>query len=172
MHQIKKIFIVGHAGAGKRVLAEAVAESLGWQCLDADFALEATMGRPLEEVLGSQGSQQFQNRLTEIMAHQVTQQQVVVTTDESLVLSEQARHLLSQEFTVYLKVSTKTQLSRLAPARPLLPVKEYSDLLQTMHQQRDQLYAQVASLTLNSDENALEKHVAEIVHHVKMSNAH
>lgn len=31
MSNIKRIFIIGHSGAGKGVLAQAVAKSLGWK---------------------------------------------------------------------------------------------------------------------------------------------
>lgn len=37
MNKHKRIFIVGHSGAGKGMLAQAVAEKLGWQFIDANF---------------------------------------------------------------------------------------------------------------------------------------
>jgi shikimate kinase len=40
MSKHKRIFIVGHSGAGKGVLAQALSKKLGWQFLDADFSLE------------------------------------------------------------------------------------------------------------------------------------
>lgn len=36
----KRIFIVGHMGAGKFLLAEALAQKLGWQLIDANPSLE------------------------------------------------------------------------------------------------------------------------------------
>lgn len=39
MSKHHQIFIVGPSGAGKGVLAQALAKQLGWQCIDADFAL-------------------------------------------------------------------------------------------------------------------------------------
>lgn len=35
--------------------------------------------------------------------------------------------------------------------------------LDDLHQKRDALYEKVASLTVNSDDNALEKHIKEVV---------
>jgi len=37
MTQHNRIFIVGHSGAGKGVLAKALAEKLGWQFMIAQF---------------------------------------------------------------------------------------------------------------------------------------
>ena len=35
MSSIKRIFIIGHSGAGKDVLAQAVAKKLGWKFFNA-----------------------------------------------------------------------------------------------------------------------------------------
>jgi len=36
MSNIKRIFVIGHSGAGKGVLAQAVAKKLGWKFINAD----------------------------------------------------------------------------------------------------------------------------------------
>ena len=56
MKQHKRIFIIGHSGAGKGFLAQAVAKKLGWQYLDADFALASSIGRPASEICGKTNS--------------------------------------------------------------------------------------------------------------------
>lgn len=38
MSNIKRIFIIGHSGAGKGVLAQAVAKSLGWKFIVENMA--------------------------------------------------------------------------------------------------------------------------------------
>ncbi len=50
MSQHKRIFIIGHSGAGKGVLAQALAEKLGWQFLDADFSLAPSIGRSMTDL--------------------------------------------------------------------------------------------------------------------------
>ena len=49
----KRIFIIGHHGAGKALVAKTVAEKLGWQFIDTDFGLEAKIGRKLSEIVGN-----------------------------------------------------------------------------------------------------------------------
>lgn len=163
MNNIKRIFIIGHSGAGKGLLAEEVAKKLGWQFLDADFSLTATIGRQAAEVIGKEGVERFQACLADILSHQISKENIVVTTDDSIILSEKCRQLLAKEFTVYLKVSTKVQLERMSHNRPLLPVADYETFLDGFHHEREDLYEQVASLTLNSDDNALEEHTASVV---------
>ena len=38
----KRIFIVGHMGAGKFIFAEALAKQLGWQIVDANPSIESS----------------------------------------------------------------------------------------------------------------------------------
>lgn len=159
----KRIFIVGHSGAGKGVLADALAKKLNWKMIDADFALAPSIGRDINDVIGKQGEEQFQQCLTAILEHQLSQDNIIVTTDDSIVCSEQNRQLLSNEFTIHLKVSTPVQLERLSHNRPLLPVADYSSFLNKLHHERDALYDKVASFSISSDDGNIDAHVARII---------
>lgn len=138
----KRIFIIGHSGAGKGVLAEAVAKKLDWKYVNADFSLAPSIGQNTNEILGEEGDAKFQHCLSEILEHQTHQENIVVTTDDSIICSAQNRKLLSKEFTVYLKVSLEIQLERIAHNRPLLPCKDYEAFLQNLRDERDALYEQ------------------------------
>lgn len=163
MNQYKRIFIIGHSGAGKGVLAQGVAEKLGWKFIDADFALAPSIGRNIADVIGNQGQDIFQKCLSDILLHQQTQENIVVTTDDSIVCSDKNRKVLSAEFTVYLKVSTSVQLERIGHNRPLLPVSDYKKFLDKLHEERDALYEKSANFVLNSDDNDLDSHIRKVV---------
>ena len=61
--------------------------------------------------------------------YQITQENIVVTTDENVACDPKAREILKSEFTVYIEVSTSVQAERMSNYRPLLPVADYSALL-------------------------------------------
>lgn len=163
MTQYTRIFIIGHSGAGKGVLAQAVAQKLGWKFIDADFALTPSIGRSLPEILSDTGEHSFYHCLSKILLHQLSQKNIVVTTDDSIICEEKNRALLAPEFTVYLQVSLDVQLERIAHNRPLLPVADYRDFLNKLRQERDHLYEQAARFTLSSDDGAIESHAASII---------
>ncbi len=163
MNKPKRIFIIGHSGAGKGVLAHELAEELGWQFIDADFGLAPTIGRTMGDILGSQGEEAFHRSLTDILSHQLTKENIVVTTDDSIVCHKKNRELLSSEFTVYLKVSTPVQLERISHNRPLLPVADYKAFLDKLRQERDSLYEEAACFSISSDNGALEEHVLSVI---------
>ena len=163
MNKPKRIFIVGHSGAGKCVIAQALAEKLGWKYTDADFALAPSIGRTISEIIGHKGEEAFHHCLTEILSSQCQQENIVVTTDDSIVCHEKNRELLSSEFTVYLKVSLSVQLERISHNRPLLPVSDYRAFLAMLREERDGFYEEVAGFTLSSDDGAIDDHVSSII---------
>ena len=154
MSQNKRIFIVGHSGAGKGVLAQAIAKELGWEFINADvFGGAAHIGRALPDVVGSEGEKYFNHCLTKILLHQISKDNIVVTTDENIICDEKARKLLKSEFTVYLQVSPSVQVERLSDYRPLLPVDNFESFLEQLHDDRDSLYEQVVSYSLSLIQN-------------------
>lgn len=125
MNQPKRIFVLGHMGAGKALFNEALAKKLGWQFIDANPSLERYIGRSLKAILGEQGEACFHQCEAEILMHCIGKDQVVVVLEESVIATEENRRLLSNECVIYLKVSTSTQMERMKGGRvALLPIPE------------------------------------------------
>jgi len=151
MSEVKRIFIVGHMGAGKALLAEALAKKLGWKFIDANPSLERYIGRNLNEIFGAQGEAAFHHCEAEIIVRYKGQEHVVVVLEEAVVATEENRKLLSSEFVVYLKVSVPVQIERMKGGRiPLLPIANLKAFLDQQHLARDGFYEEVASLTIES----------------------
>jgi shikimate kinase len=166
MSKQNRIFIIGNSGAGKGVLAQTVAKKLGWKFINADvFGCAGHIGRTMSEVIGQEGEHAMNQCLTEILAHNISQENIVVTTDENIVADEKARELLQSEFTVHLDVSISVQLERLASShyRPLLPVNDFEAFIEKFREEKDNLYHQVASFSLSSDDGNIEAHAENII---------
>jgi shikimate kinase len=165
MNKHKRIFIVGHMGAGKALLSEALAAKLGWQFVDANPGLERFIGRNLNEILGKQGEEAFHHCEGEIISHYIGKDHVVVLLEEAVVVTEENRKLLSSEFVVYLKVSVPVQMKRLPQGRiPLLPIDDLKAVLDKQHHERDSLYGKIAKLTIDTSETTdVEDDVNKII---------
>ena len=166
MSRAKRIFIVGHSGAGKGVLARAVAEKLGYKFVDADiFGSEGHIGRTPLQVLGESGVKYFNNCLTEILEHLCTQENIVITTDVAVIGSDSARQVLKSEFTVFLQVSVSVQAARMQECayRPLLPVDDYPAMLQQQQDKYNPDFADVASFSLSSDDGEIDMHAQNVI---------
>lgn len=147
----KRIFIVGHTGAGKSARGEVLAKKLGWHYVDANPGLERYIGRNLNEILGKQGEDAFHQCEAEIITHYIGKEQVVLVLEEAVIATERNRKLLSSEFVVYLKVSTAVQIERWPDGRvPLLPITDLKAYLDKQHLERDGLFEEVATVTLET----------------------
>ncbi len=155
MKKPRRIFIVGHMGAGKSLFAEALAKKLAWQVVDANPSIERYIGRSINDILGEHGVAAFNHTQAEIIAYDQHHDNVVVLLEECIASSAQCRQLLSSEFVVYLKVSIPTQLSRMKHGRvPALPVDDLQHFLEKQHHERDAFYEAVATLVVESVVNA------------------
>lgn len=164
MNNYRRVFIIGHPGAGKAVLAKALSEKLGWQVIDSDFGLEFRIGKPLIDILGKQGQDNFCEYQSRILSSQLTLENVIVITDGSIVCNEKSREILSSEFTVYLRVSMPIQLQRTIRSElPLLQGADLKKVLETLHEERDDFYEQIAHLVIDGDDSTLDKHVLNII---------
>ena len=147
----KRIFIVGHMGAGKFLLTEALAKKLDWELIDANPSLERYIGRSLNQILGKQGEEAFHRCEAEIISYCIDKEHVVVVLEESVITTEENRKLLSSEFVIYLRVSIPTQIERMKGGRiPLLPIDDMKAFLEKQHSERDHLFEEVATLIIDS----------------------
>jgi shikimate kinase len=163
--KFKRIFVIGQPGAGKGLVAKSLAEKIGWRFIDADLGLEWRIGRYLSEIVGKpQGVETFLQCQTEILEAQLKMDSIVVATDASLLASQKNKDIISSEFVIYLKVSIPIQLERLSrDSVKLLPMDDYTDFLEGMHRERDGVYEKAASITIDSDDSALNEHIATIM---------
>ena len=64
---------------------------------------------------------------------------------------------------MYIEVSTSVQAERMSNYRPLLPVDDYSVLLDGLQKERNPWFAEVASFTINSDNGDIERDAKSVV---------
>lgn len=71
--------------------------------------------------------------------------------EESVIATEENRKLLSSECVIYLKVSIPAQLERMKGGRtPLLSIADMKAFLDKQHLERDHLFEEIATLTIDS----------------------
>ena len=83
--------------------------------------------------------------------------------EEAVIATEKNRKLLSSEFVVYIKVSTSMQIERWSSGRsPLLPITNLKAFLDKQHLERDSLFEEVATLTIELS-TSVEEDVRKIL---------
>ncbi|WP_058476189.1 shikimate kinase [Legionella steigerwaltii] len=160
MNQPKRIFIVGLPGVGKGLFAKLLAEKLGWQFIDADLGIEYHVGRTLNEIFDAKGQKDFYQCQKNILKELQAKEHIVATTDASIICNEAIRQLLSSEFVVFLQVNTAIQIGRISRNPLPLLTTDLKTFFDTLHMERDQLFENVATISLDTNDNALEEHVS------------
>lgn len=166
MNQPKRIFIVGLPGAGKGLFAKLLAEKLGWEFIDADLGIEYHMGRTLQEILGAEGQRNFYQCQKEVLIGLQAKEHIVATTDASIICDEAIRELLSSEVVVFLQVSTAVQIGRVSRNPMPLLTTDLKTFFDSLHSERDHFFENTASISLDTDDNALEEHVLKTLKRV------
>ena len=158
-----RLFIIGHPGAGKALLAKTLADKLNWQFIDADIGLEFRIGCTLQEMLGKAGEKAFCRNQEKIISSQLKFENIVVTTDASIVIDKNILQILKNELTIYLKVSTQVQLKRISRQDTPLLTTDIESFLNKLHKERDHLFSKLATFTIDSDDSKLEKHITDVI---------
>jgi shikimate kinase len=171
MNHPKRIFIVGHPGAGKALLSKALAEKLQWNFIDADIGLEYRIGKPLIEIFGVEGTQNFHECQFNILQSLIKLTNIVVATDVSVVCSEKNIKILEKEFVVYLNVNTSTQMERIVRnSIPLLLSDHIDSLFNYLHQDRDSFFQALSDLTIDGNDGNLDKHTDLVLNIFEKNN--
>ncbi len=170
MNKIKRVFVIGHPGAGKGLFAKTLGEKLGWRIIDADIGIESKIGLPIHEILSKEAADSFFHCQTIILNNLIKEEHVVVVTDASMVCSKINREILSAEFSVFLDTSTSVQLERnIRRAAPLLPFITTKELFDNLHDERDELNKLVSTLTIDGNKHALDEHIQVVMNAMRES---
>ncbi|WP_420175240.1 shikimate kinase [Luteococcus sp. OSA5] len=146
------IVLVGAPGAGKSTVGKRLARALEMDFIDVDVAVEERAGMPISEIFLTRGEPAFRE-LERDLTLELVQRPGVVSLGGGAVMDESIRAALGEVFVVWLQVSAQQASRRVGLTgndRPLLATNVHSTMVKLMRQ-RQPLYAQVASLSVDTD---------------------
>ncbi|MGO4957088.1 shikimate kinase [Luteococcus sp. Sow4_B9] len=146
------IVLVGAPGAGKSTVGKRLARALGTDFVDVDALVEERTGMPISEIFLTQGEAAFRE-LERDLTLECLQRPGVVSLGGGAVMDDTTRSALRDRFVIWLKVSAQQASRRVGLTgndRPLLATNVHSTMVKLMRQ-RQPLYAEVATLELDTD---------------------
>jgi len=159
------IFLVGMMGAGKTSVGRVLARNLGKTFHDSDQVIEARTGVKIPVIFELEGEQGFRARESAVLEELSAMHGIVLATGGGAVLSESNRRTLrSRGAVVYLRASVADLWNRTRHDRnrPLLHTPDPLTRLQELHAQRDQLYREVAHLTVDTGSQSVKSLVLKL----------
>ena len=151
---MQRVLLVGLAASGKSTVADAIAASTGWPCLDNDLVLERSAGCSAEQLLAQRGDDALRSAEADVLTLTLSMPPPLVAgVAASVVLDAGNRQRLrSGGHVVWLRASVTTLARRLAKApHPTFPAGNRAAALRAMARERDPLYAEVAHQVLDMD---------------------
>jgi len=147
------IFLVGMMGAGKTTVGKLLAKQLGKQFIDSDDEIQKRTGVTIPHIFDVEGEVGFRVREAAVIQDLVRLDNIVLATGGGAILNAENRAALQKNgVVVYLKstVHDLWQRTRNDRNRPLLQTADPQATLKLLFEQRDPLYAEIASVVMHT----------------------
>jgi shikimate kinase len=157
------IVLVGFMGAGKTTVGQLLAGQLALPFTDSDRVIEQRAGRPVRQIFADDGEPAFRQLEHEVIADLLKGADTVLALGGGAATHAGTRAVLAAATVpvVYLRVSYAEAMSRVGGdrGRPMLARPDVARL----HGDRDPLYAQAATLTIDAGGRSPEEIALDIL---------
>ncbi len=159
------IALVGMMGSGKTSVGKVLARLLGKSFVDSDHEIERSTGVRIPVIFEIEGETGFRARECKMIEELARRENIVLATGGGAVLSDVNRRLLKAGGTViYLHAPVRSLLKRTMRDRnrPLLQVADPAARFQSLYEQRDPLYREVAHLVVDTGNQSVRSLAGQI----------
>jgi shikimate kinase len=176
-HKKKLIYLAGFMGSGKSTIGPILANTLGFDFVDTDKAIEKKAGKRVVDIFATDGEQAFRSLEFASLQEIATSTRSVVSLGGGTIANEENFRLIHNSgIIVYLKLSPEEILHRVhhRTDRPLLtgaggerlPVEEIEKRVQHLLARREEFYAR-ADVIIQTDRKRVGTTVDEIVRRLR-----
>ena len=161
------IILIGMAGAGKSTTGVVVAKILAKDFLDGDLVIQKKTGRPLQEIINSEGNDGFRRIEEEILLGIEVKNTVIAPGGSAIYYPAVFEHFKKDGVVVYLHVPVEEIERRLSNLATRGVTLEPGQTVADLYYQRLPLYQKFADITIDTTGLCLEETVDQIVKAVK-----
>jgi shikimate kinase len=148
-----KAILVGLPGSGKSTIGRRLAKALDVDMLDTDAAIEQQTGRPIADIFGTDGEQEFRRIEEGVVRAALAEHDGIVSLGGGAVTSPGVRAALAGHTVVYLEITAAEGVRRTGgnTVRPLLAGPDRAEKFRALMSERVPLYRQVATIRVNTN---------------------
>lgn len=148
---VSNIYLIGPRACGKTTVGRKLADRLQIEFYDSDEVLVQKAGCEIARFVEQNGWGGFRGLEAEVLRELMKKQGAVISCGGGIVVREENRVLLSDNFTVYIKADVQTLANRLQAdpnhdQRPSLTGKSIVDEIREILKEREELYSGCASV--------------------------
>ena len=144
-HQMENIVLIGMPGCGKTTIGTLLAQRTGKKFIDADQALEDSVGRKITDIIPNEGEAAFRQMESDTLAKLGKQSGLVIATGGGCVTQERNYPLLHQNGSIIWLTRALDKLP--TDGRPL----SQAGKLAQMYEKRKSMYDRFADHVISND---------------------
>lgn len=171
-----RVYLTGFMGSGKSTVGPIVANTIGYDFVDLDRAIEDAEHASVSEIFRLRGEEYFRRREREMILSFSTRPRMVLSLGGGTTTDPEANKIVhATGIVVYLKIRLEDLLARLrhrhdrpllaGPSGEKLPPDEQRKRIETLYMQRAPIY-ETADLTVDVDGSRVGLTVDRIVRHL------
>jgi shikimate kinase len=164
------ITLIGYRGSGKSSVARLLAAKLNLTWIDSDDVIEERSGRSIHDIFSEDGEPEFRRLEHTVIRELTSQDSLVIAAGGGAILAEENRMAMRAAGpVVWLQASVANLAKRIqnddatVDRRPSLTGQAVADEVEAVLRSRHSLYADAATMTVNTDGLTLEQVAEEIV---------
>lgn len=149
----RPVFLIGMMAAGKTTVGRLLAQSLGYEFIDADRELEVRSGVLVATIFAIEGEAGFRRREAALLDELSRRSGIVLATGGGAILDADTRRLLKERgLVVYLRTNADEihRRTRNDRSRPLLQTDDPRTRIEQLLIERQPLYESTAHLVFHS----------------------
>jgi shikimate kinase len=160
------VVLIGPPTAGKTSVGELLAKALGVPFADTDALVAKAAGKPVGDIFVDDGELVFRELERGAVARGLDVVKAdggVIALGSGAVLDPDVRRMLAGEVIVYLQAEFATVAKRTGMDRPRVVIPgNPRGMLRAMLEERRPVYAELATLTVSTDDMAPEEVAADL----------
>ncbi len=165
------ITLIGYRGSGKSSVAAPLAERRGFTWLDADDEIERVAGKSITQIFADAGEAHFRQIERTVMQNLLQRDKLIIAAGGGAILNvETRREMRDAGPVIWLKANVAALELRISQdatttsRRPALTASaSQREEIQNLLDQREPLYHECASITVETDSKTVSQIVDEIV---------
>lgn len=163
--------LIGYRGSGKSSVAAPLAERHSSTWIDADDEIERVAGKSIAQIFADEGETHFRQLEREVMQRLLRQDKLIIAAGGGAILNAETRKEMRDSGPViWLKASVLSLEQRIsqdattASRRPALTDSDSQrEEIQNLLDQREPIYQEAATITIETDSKTVSQIVDEIM---------
>ena len=172
------LFLIGYRCTGKTTIGKSIAAAIDWSFVDADTRLVGECGKPIKEIVDSEGWEGFRRMERSILKQICTKDRQIVATGGGVVLDKaNIKAMKTSGMVIWLGATAETIQKRMLQDkntgnfRPALTEKGRMEEIEDMLLKRNPYYESAGDFSIHTDDVPVDEITQKIIKKLNESSS-